>query len=92
MGDGTWKHFKISLMHACIGAVSFPKSVRGLVTRIQCTRWISCVRVCLRGVGVCVFYYPAARFLTSLLSSGLSEEQSFLSVSQSVFGEMIVGF
>ena len=39
-----------------------------------------------------VFHYPAARFLTTLLSSGLSEEQSFLSVSQSVFGEMIVGF
>lgn len=40
---------------------------------------------------VCVFHYPAARFLTSLFS-GPSEEQSFLSVSQSVFGEMIVGF
>lgn len=42
-------------------------------------------------VCVCVFHYPAARFLTSLFS-GPSEEQSFLSVSQSVFGEMIVGF
>lgn len=42
-------------------------------------------------VCVCVFHYPAARFLTSLFS-GPSEEHSFLSVSQSVFGEMIVGF
>lgn len=69
----------------------------GLLARIHCARWM-CVRdrelekereilyVC-----VCVFHYPAARFLTSLFS-GPSEEQSFLSVSQSVFGEMIVGF
>ena len=55
------------------------------------------MKLCVFGKEKCVFHYPAAaaaaaRFLTTLLSSGLSEEQSFLSVSQSVFGEMIVGF
>lgn len=58
----------------------------GQLTRIRCTTYMELKRK------VCVFHYPAARFLTTLLSSGLSEEQSFLSVSQSVFGEMIVGF
>lgn len=38
---------------------------------------------------VCVFDYPAD---FSPLFAGLSEEQSFLFVSLSVFGEMIVGF
>lgn len=62
----------------------------GLLTRIQHTR---CMQLCVwERENESVFPYPAARFLTSLLSSGLSEEQSFLSVSQSVFGEMIVGF
>ncbi len=82
----TWKHFKILLMYACIGACVYLFECMGLLAGIQCTTCMELKRK------VCVFHYPAVRFLTTLLSSGLSEEQSFLSVSQSVFGEMIVGF
>lgn len=41
---------------------------------------------------VYVFCYPAAMFLTTHLSQGLSKEQSFLSVSQSVLGEITARF
>lgn len=66
----------------CVQCMCLSRECMGLLTRIQ---WIRCKKLRFK----CV---PAARFLTTLLSSGLSEEQSFLSVSQSVFGEMIVGF
>lgn len=73
-------------MCACISGCVYLGECMGLLTRIWCTRWMTLKKK------VCVFHYPADRFLTTFLTSGLSEEQSFLSVSQSVFGEMIVGF
>lgn len=87
----TWKHFKSLLMHACVSVHTLSLKCMGVLTRIPCTRWMNCV--CLRGIKeVCVSLPSSQVPRVSLFSSCLSEEQSFLSVSQSVFGEMIVGF